>query len=329
MERNSFTSVLWALLALLCWSTVATAFKLALEEATPFELLCLSTGSASIILLLILLLQRKLHRLASLVSGSLLRNGMEGLINPFCYYLILFSAYSMLPAQLALPLNYTWPLAFLILYAILYKKAIRARQWSAVLLAIGGICLMSLGNEKGFGLGGLQGSQLIGISLALLSAGVWAYYWIRNIGAQGDPVVRMFLSFGFASLLLWTIYALAWFSGSISPITRLSAQSFWACVYAGAFEMAIPFVAWSIALQQSHRKTLINQLSYLAPIGSMCLIHLVLKEKILPQTVWGSMLILIGLLLSAISPKPFQSAQRTFYAGLLWLRTRFPGSSDR
>ena len=34
----------------------------------------------------------------------------SGFLNPFLYYIILFKAYSLLPAQEALSLNYTWPL---------------------------------------------------------------------------------------------------------------------------------------------------------------------------------------------------------------------------
>ncbi len=38
-----------------------------------------------------------------------------GLLNPFLYYIVLFKAYDLLPAQQAQPLNYTWALTLTIL----------------------------------------------------------------------------------------------------------------------------------------------------------------------------------------------------------------------
>jgi drug/metabolite transporter (DMT)-like permease len=39
----------------------------------------------------------------------LFQSAITGALNPFGYYLILFKAYSLLPAQLAQPLNMIWP----------------------------------------------------------------------------------------------------------------------------------------------------------------------------------------------------------------------------
>ncbi|NJK98814.1 MAG: EamA family transporter, partial [Bacteroidales bacterium] len=51
---------------------------------------------------------------------------MLGFLNPLLYYLVLFKAYSLLPAQIAQPLNYTWPLILVILSIIFLSKNIRS-----------------------------------------------------------------------------------------------------------------------------------------------------------------------------------------------------------
>ena len=43
-----------------------------------------------------------------------------GLVNPFLYYLVLFKAYDLLPAQEAQAINYTWALMLAFLSVIFF-----------------------------------------------------------------------------------------------------------------------------------------------------------------------------------------------------------------
>lgn len=105
---NEQRALLFALGAVLLWSTVATAFKLSLQYLAPVQLL----AWASLFSLLTLgLLLVATGRLTEVLRGSRrdsLRSLALGLLNPLCYYLVLFEAYDRLPAQEAQPLNYTW-----------------------------------------------------------------------------------------------------------------------------------------------------------------------------------------------------------------------------
>ena len=47
------------------------------------------------------------------------------MLNPFLYYLVLFRAYDLLPAQEAQPLNYTWPIVLVLLSAIMLHQRLR------------------------------------------------------------------------------------------------------------------------------------------------------------------------------------------------------------
>ncbi|NLA15243.1 MAG: DMT family transporter, partial [Bacteroidales bacterium] len=102
--------------AILCWSTVATAFKWALACFTPATLLFIATTSAIATLFLILFATEKRGGLFSSIPRSAwYRAAFLGFINPFLYYLILFKAYSLLPAQVAQALNMIWPLLLVLL----------------------------------------------------------------------------------------------------------------------------------------------------------------------------------------------------------------------
>ena len=94
---------IYAGLAIFFWSTVATAFKLALRYLNFLELLMYASITSLILFFFILLFQGKLHLIKTQSSGDLFRSSILGLLNPFLYYIILFRAYSLLPAQVAQP----------------------------------------------------------------------------------------------------------------------------------------------------------------------------------------------------------------------------------
>src|SRR5690554_4203442 len=102
------TAILYGLGAVALWSTVATAFKVALSYMSPLELIWLASV-VSWLLMGALVIRQGLLKEA-------LRHGWRtaawaGLMNPVAYYLVLFGAYDRLPGQEAMALNYTWALA--------------------------------------------------------------------------------------------------------------------------------------------------------------------------------------------------------------------------
>ena len=113
--RNSTSAVVYACIAVLSWSTVATAFKIALTHLTHFEMLLIASCTSLVIFALLLTFQKK-WRLVSELSGRQWGYfALLGLLNPVAYYLVLFKAYDLLPAQVAQPINYAWPIVLLIL----------------------------------------------------------------------------------------------------------------------------------------------------------------------------------------------------------------------
>ena len=115
MHRNQTSDPLkrayiFAGLAVFFWSTVATAFKLALRELDYIQLIFFSSVVSTIVLFILLTIQGKTKLAFQSSKKELLRSMVLGLFNPFAYYIILFKAYSLLPAQLAQPLNMIWPI---------------------------------------------------------------------------------------------------------------------------------------------------------------------------------------------------------------------------
>jgi len=106
---------LFALLAILCWSTIGSAFKISLRYLDFLDLLLYSSLTATIVLLLTIVLQRKSGLLKAIRGREIMRSAFMGLLNPFLYYVVLLRAYELLPAQEAGTLNYIWPLVLVLI----------------------------------------------------------------------------------------------------------------------------------------------------------------------------------------------------------------------
>jgi len=282
--NNQKRAVLTALTAVLFWATVATAFKMALGEMDHYHLLLFSTISSVLVLLLLLLLQGRGKALLQISSVDLRFSALAGLFNPFGYYLILFKSYSLLPAQIAQPLNYTWPIMLVLLsIPFLGQKADR-KSLMALALCMIGVILISSGGKLG------RVENPLGVFLALFSAVIWGGYWIINMKDKREEAVKLFLNFLFG-LIYVILYGLVF-----SDISIPSAKGLASAAYVGVFEMGITFFLWSKALKTAESTASVSTLAYLSPLLSLIFIALILKETIAPTTVAGLLIIIAGIL---------------------------------
>ncbi|ROL57047.1 DMT family transporter [Bacteroidetes/Chlorobi group bacterium Naka2016] len=284
-------SLLLGLLAVVFWSTVATAFKIALRFVSPTQLLVFASISSATILFAIILFQGKLKDLAFLSKKDWLLSLLIGFLNPFLYYLVLFKAYSLLPAQEALSLNYTWAIVLTILSSIFQKKRITFLSYIALIVSFFGVLVII---SKG-SIVTLKPSNSLGAILALSSSLIWGASWILNILSNVKDLLRMFLNFLFGSVfgLFFLLYS--------ESFSFPNYQSFLPILYIGAFEMGLTFLIWNKALKLSSNPARINNLIYLSPVLSFVFISLILKETIYITSIVGLFLIISGILLKNIT----------------------------
>ncbi len=276
---------LLGLSAVLLWSTVATAFKLGLDRLRPAQLLVWATVSSLVVLGLVLAIRGRLGLAFCARRNQYLVCAGLGLLNPFLYYTVLFSAYDRLPAQIAQPLNYTWALTLSWLSIPLLHHRFHRRDLLAGLICYAGVVIISTGGR----LDGMAYDPL-GIALALGSTVIWALYWIGNTRSDLDPVVGLFLGFLFA-LPLVIAYAMFTTGLSAGGIGGLSTAA-----YIGTFEMGLTYVLWLSALKSTRNASRVANLIFLSPFLSLVLIWLVLGESIRSSTPLGLVLIVAGLI---------------------------------
>jgi drug/metabolite transporter (DMT)-like permease len=279
---------IYALSAVLLWSTVATAFKIALGKVDYFQLLLFSSLTAFVFMAVVVSVTGKWKLLFSTSFKDFSLTILNGFLNPFLYYLILFKAYSILPAQEAMALNYTWPLMIVLFSIPFLKQKLSLKGFLAILISFIGVLVIAMkGNLLDFKL-----SNQTGDLLALSSSLVWASFWMLNLRSKLDESVKLFLSFGFGSI--FSLVACLMFSKVEIP----DFSAFTSLVYVGLAEMGITFFLWLNALKLSSRTDQVSQTIFLSPVLSLGFIALILGEKLHWSTLVGLLLILGGIYLN-------------------------------
>jgi drug/metabolite transporter (DMT)-like permease len=283
-QRQAYT---YAITAVLLWSTVASAFKISLRYLDFLQLLFFASITSTIILFIILLIQGKLTLFKKYSKKDYFHSALLGFLNPFLYYVVLFKAYSLLLAQEAQPLNYTWPIMLVLLSIPLLHQQIKFKSVLAIVISfIGVIIIGTRGN-----LTALKFSNPLGVLLAVGSSVIWALFWIYNMKDRRDEVAKLFLNFlfgfGFASIATHLFSKIV-----IPPINGLLGAT-----YVGLFEMGITFVVWLKALKLSKTTARVSNLIFLAPFISLIFIHFIVGEKILFSTIIGLIFIVTGIII--------------------------------
>jgi drug/metabolite transporter (DMT)-like permease len=275
------------LAAVALWSTVATAFKIALEYQSPDDLLFLSVFFSTVFFALYVLFSKKTkYKLPKTID--LVKSAVAGLINPFLYYLVLFISYDLLPAQLAQPLNYSWVIVISILSIVVLKQKIRAVEFISLGIGLLGVAVIASGGKLVYD----TNYSTLGIFLAIGSSLLWGAYWILNLKDNRSAEIKLFWSF-----LFGTIYILLYRGFSIPT---LSSEILLSSAYVGLFEMGVTFVLWMKALQLSQNNAQIGMIVYLSPFLSLVMIHFVLGETIQITSILGLLLIIGGVFLRRI-----------------------------
>ncbi|MDX1342477.1 MAG: DMT family transporter [Reinekea sp.] len=284
---NERKALLFALTAVLLWSTVATAFKVALQYHSVLSLLTGASLTSLITFSVVLLAKGRFRPSVRALPGNWKNALLLGAVNPVIYYLVLFAAYDRLPAQVAQPVNYTWAITLALLSVPILKHRLNRFDIIGLLLGYAGVTVISLAGKNVTG-----ELDLFGLFLALLSTFLWAGFWLLNTRNALDPLTSLFHNFLIATPIL--LVALIWTDSA----PALSWPAVTSVAYVGLFEMGITFIFWQQALRLTNNAARIGTLIFLSPFISLFLISLVLKEPLQLQTFFGLGLIIAGVWLS-------------------------------
>lgn len=280
----------FAILAVILWSTVASAFKISLRYVDYLELLLYASFFSTFIIFVVLLIRKKLHLLRTYSFKDFILAAFLGFLNPFLYYIVLFKAYSILPAQEAITLNYTWPLMLVLLSIPLLKQKINFLSIIAIIISFFGVIVIATRGD----FTSLSFSNIKGDLLPLSSAVIWALFWIFSLKDRHDVVVKLFVSFCFGLIfsIILVIVRSTFVGFSLPNIKGLLGSA-----YVGFFEMGLTFIVWLSALKYAKTTAQVSNFIYITPFLSLFVVSIVVGEKILFSTIIGLVFIIVGIIL--------------------------------
>lgn len=275
--------------AVVLWSTMATAFKWALEFSSPMQLIALAATVSWIFFAARLVYRGRLLQLSQTSTLTVLRCLFLGFINPGLFYWVLFTAYDLLPAQDAMAINYTWGLTLPFIAACFSRVLPSVIEASLALLSyLGILIIVTDGNLASF-----EFENVGGVLLAIGSTLLWGLSWVINTRTvereKVDPELALLLNFSMAVPVLWAIL------GVTASLPSLTIGTLIGGIYVGLFEMGIAFVLWMKALQLTDTPIRVSSLIFLAPPLSLVFIATLLEEAVTASTLAGLVLILSGL----------------------------------
>ncbi len=288
MGKNQKKAYIFALISVFFWSTVATVFKFTLRYTGYSELLLMSILFSLIAFLLVIFIERKWDLFFELNIKEVVQAVFLGFLNPFLYYLLIFKAYSVLPAQIAQILNQIWGVVIVLLSIPLLKQKIGLISISGVIVSFFGVVILSTGGS--FSVGDIR--EPLGISYAILSSIVWSLYWIFNTKNKRDPLILLTINFLSGFIITLAYYLIRGSVGSFSF------EAIAGSVYIGFFEMGITFLLWLKALKYSITTAKVSILIYLSPFLSLIFINYILGEKIMFSSLIGLLFIITGIIIN-------------------------------
>lgn len=285
---------LYALIVVLFWSTIASAFKICLSpdnlNIKILPLLFYASVVSTVAFFINVLLSKKLNLLRDFSKEDYLYSALLGFLNPFLYYVVLFEAYYILPAQEAMAINWIWPITLVLLSIPLLYQKINLRNIFPIIIGFFGVFIIAAqGDIWGFRFG-----KPIGALLALGSTVIWALFWIYNVRDKRDEAVRLFLNFVFGSVFIFVTMLF------FTKIEIPNINGILGAVYIGLFEMGVTFLVWLRALKLAETTAHVANLVYLVPFFSLVVIHFVVGEKIVYSTIIGLFFIISGIILQKL-----------------------------
>ncbi len=263
-------SLVYALISITLWSTVATVSKVMLKNISSFQLMFYVSLFSSLSAFFFLVVMNKIHFMWSTLKEDGISVFVLGFLWLWIQQFLYFTALENAPAAQVNVLNYMWPILILLLSVFIWKEKLSFRIIFSFLLGIlGTTIVITKWNPYS-----LEEKYLYGYFLSLSAAFCWALFSVINKKKKYEPISVNFLFnvSGFIFMIFIMIFTKSSFTLTISE--------FIGTFYIGVFPTAIAFVLWIKALQIWKASSIAN-LWHLTPFISLLFIFFVLKEPIL------------------------------------------------
>lgn len=285
MKKN----YIYAVSAVLIWSTMAAVVKKILYTIPDLEALCISSLFAFLFLLIMNICNgsvRFMRNYSIKEYGAMSGLGFVGL---FMYSALYYYGLSRLSSQEACILNYLWPIMLVIFSCIILKEKITVMKVVAMICSFAGIIILSVGSGNV-----TTGNVPMGILSCIIAAACYGLFSVLNKKADMNQNITMMIS--------WLTVAVCSFILGILLETwiPIKGMQWLGILWLGVAADAVAYLLWALALKGTENTAGIANIAYLTPFLSLIVSGIFLKEKIRMQAVIAIIFIIGGIMLQGL-----------------------------
>ncbi|MBR5311861.1 MAG: DMT family transporter [Clostridia bacterium] len=282
MKKN----YIYAVTAVLIWSTTAAMVKKMLYDIPNLEALAVSSFFAFLFLLIVNLKNgtvKEMRRYS--VKDYAVMSGL-GFIGLFLYSALYYYGLAQLTSQEACILNYLWPIMLVIFSCIILKEKFTFTKGTAMLCSFAGIVILSLGNGSSS-----SENAVLGMISCIIAAACYGLFSVLNKKADYDQ--------GICMMVVWLVAAVCPMILGLMTETWVPIRStqWLGILWLGIGIDAVAYLLWALALKGAENTAKIANLAYLTPFLSLIVSAVVLGETIRLRALIALIFIVGGILM--------------------------------
>ncbi len=296
-NRSNLRNIISVLGGLIIWSSSFVAIKYAYATYAPITLAATRFVVATLILGALTLLPKNRVRLEKKDIFTLAVCGLTGIT---LYSVLQNIAMQWTSASSATLIIASYPIITLLLESAIYQTRLSALKIVAILIAIGGVVILSYEKPDA-----RQDGELLGILLLVIAGVVWAVYnfMTKKVVNRYPPITLLFYSTLFGTVFL---LPLALFErGEWRQPTSLS---FAMMLFLGVFCSVLAYLLYNRGLKTMAASTVTSMLN-LVPIFGVFFSWALLGEEVTARKFIGGAIVIFGVMLSVRGAKAKRTRQ--------------------
>jgi len=287
-SKVKFAASLYALMSISFWGISFVSTKAVLDKLDPYTLLVLRFGIGALFLLVLLVLKRYPLNIPLKYIPHLI---VLGILGVFVHQVIQATALLTINASSAGWIISFSPVFTVILSVFFLHEKMTVLKASGMIVAIIGVLLVTTSSNQ-------QSFQLpinVGYLLMILSTLNWAIYSVllKRLHIQLPSLVVTFYMclIGFTLTTPFLVRNRGW---ELMPF--LTSVEWAHLLFLGVFVSGVAYWYWAKALEVLEASQ-VSVFLYLEPVATLITAILLLQEKIIPVTILGGIIIIMGVIL--------------------------------
>ena len=284
--------IVYALLTVFLWATMAPAVKLMQDSVPTTEVLFIAGVFSVVFLLGRLIANGKVKEYRTFGARNYKAVLGLGFLGFFVYEFLYYFGIAQLTASTACILNYLWPVMLVLFSCLILKEPFTTRKVLAMVASFLGVVVLSAGGNDQYG--AHPGLGIVGCIVAAVSYGLFSVLNKREDLDQ-DLCMPIYWGVTMVSGLIAGFVEGGW--------TMPDLKTWLILAWLGVMANAVGYLIWAIALNDSKNSARIANFAFLVPVLSMLLSALILREQIHWNGIAALVLILGGILYQSAEKK--------------------------